>query len=65
MGTELVDLIAELSAASERLGHRLHPRTASSWPAGAGDELFYSNLIEGHNTTPREIKAGACRRVGR
>jgi Fic family protein len=57
MGVELVDLIAELSAASERLGNRLHPRTA----ANLADlvrvmNCFYSNLIEGHNTTPREIE---------
>lgn len=57
MGTELVDLIAELSAASERLGHRLHPRTAANLAELVRVmNCFYSNLIEGHNTTPREIE---------
>lgn len=57
MGAELVDLIAELSAASERLGHRLHPRTAANLAELVRVmNCFYSNLIEGHNTTPREIE---------
>lgn len=57
MGTKLVDLIAELSAASARLGHRLHPRTASNLAELVRMmNCFYSNLIEGHNTTPREIE---------
>lgn len=57
MGTELVDLIAEVSAASERLGHRLHPRTAANLAELVRVmNCFYSNLIEGHNTTPREIE---------
>jgi hypothetical protein len=30
IGEELADLIAELSRAAERLGSRLHPRTAAS-----------------------------------
>lgn len=54
---ELGDLIAELSAASERLGLRLHPRTAASLAELVRVmNCFYSNLIEGHNTTPREIE---------
>ncbi len=53
---EIVDLIAALSAATGALGSRLHPRSA----AGLADlvrvmNCYYSNLIEGHNTTPREI----------
>ena len=57
---EILDLVADLSAQSSALGARLHPRTA----AGLADAVrvmncYYSNLIEGHNTTPREIEAGA------
>ena len=53
----ILDLVAALSAASNTLGTRLHPRSA----AGLADAVrimncYYSNLIEGHNTTPREIE---------
>jgi len=52
----LADVIAELSSASAILGAGLHPRTASN----LADlvrlmNTYYSNLIEGHNTRPREI----------
>ena len=54
---EILDLVAALSAASNTLGARLHARSA----AGLADAVrimncYYSNLIEGHNTTPREIE---------
>lgn len=54
---EITDLIASLTAAAERLGHRLHPRTT----ANLADlvrvmNCYYSNLIEGHNTKPRDIE---------
>ena len=54
---EILDLVAELSRLSDRLGHCLHPRSA----ANLADlvrvmNCYYSNLIEGHNTTPREIE---------
>ena len=56
-GVEIVDLVAALSGATQKLGARLHPRSA----AGLADlvrvmNCYYSNLIEGHNTTPREIE---------
>lgn len=56
MTAEIVDLVASLAAASNALGSRLHPRSAD----GLADlvrvmNCYYSNLIEGHNTTPREI----------
>ncbi len=56
-GTVIVDLMAALAGAAEKLGARLHPRSA----AGLADlvrvmNCYYSNLIEGHNTTPREIE---------
>jgi Fic family protein len=52
----IADVIADLSAASARLGTGLHPRTA----ANLADlvrlmNTYYSNLIEGHNTRPRDI----------
>ena len=55
---DIADLIAEISAASARLGQALHPSTA----ANLADlvrltNTFYSNLIEGHNTRPRDIEA--------
>jgi Fic family protein len=54
---EIVDLVASLSAATNALGARLHPSSA----AGLAEAVrimncYYSNLIEGHNTTPREIE---------
>ena len=55
---ELVaDLVAELSSTSAKLGRSLQPRTA-----GNLSELvrimntYYSNLIEGHDTRPRDIE---------
>lgn len=51
------DLVAELSAKSSSLGNRLHSKTA----ANLADlvrvmNCYYSNLIEGHNTRPRDIE---------
>src|SRR5437868_15349537 len=53
----VADVIAELAAASATLGAGLHPRTA----ANLADlvrvmNTYYSNLIEGHNTRPRDIE---------
>lgn len=54
---EVADLIADLAASSERLGARLHPRTAASLADLVRVmNCYYSNLIEGHNTLPREIE---------
>lgn len=54
---EITDLIASLAAATARLGGRLHPRTAGSLAELVRlMNCYYSNLIEGHNTTPREIE---------
>jgi Fic family protein len=54
---EILDLVADLASRSSALGTRLHGRAA----AGLADAVrimncYYSNLIEGHNTTPREIE---------
>jgi Fic family protein len=51
------NVVAELAVASSKLGHSLHPRTAANLA-----ELvrimnsYYSNLIEGHNTRPKDIE---------
>ena len=52
----IADAIAALSSASAALGARLHPATA----ANLSDlvrlmNCYYSNLIEGRNTRPRDI----------
>ena len=53
----LTDLIASLTAASERLGHRLHPQTTDNLADLVRVmNCYYSNLIEGHNTKPRDIE---------
>jgi Fic family protein len=53
----IADAVAELAAASATLGRALHPRTAASL-AGLVRIMntYYSNLIEGHNTRPRDIE---------
>jgi Fic family protein len=51
------NVVADLSAASAKLGHVLHPRTAANL-AGLVRIMnsYYSNLIEGHNTRPKDIE---------
>jgi Fic family protein len=52
----VADLLAELSAKSASLGNALHPRTAASLAQLVRImNAYYSNLIEGHNTRPRDI----------
>ncbi len=51
------DIIADLAAAAGKLGQAFHPRTA----ANLADlvrmaNTYYSNLIEGHNTRPKDIE---------
>lgn len=51
------DLVADLSAASSALGNHLHPKTASNLANLVRVmNCYYSNLIEGHNTRPRDIE---------
>src|SRR6266536_5300619 len=55
--TDIADVIADLAASSATLGKALHTRTA----ANLADlvrimNTYYSNLIEGHNTRPRDIE---------
>jgi len=51
------NVVAELAAASAKLGHALSPRTAANL-AGLVRVMntYYSNLIEGHNTRPKDIE---------
>jgi Fic family protein len=51
------DVVAEISAASAKLAHALNPRTAANL-AGLVRIMssYYSNLIEGHDTRPRDIE---------
>ncbi|MFZ4690063.1 MAG: Fic family protein [Polymorphobacter sp.] len=54
---EIADVLAELSAQGATLGKALHPMTA----ANLADlvrimNTYYSNLIEGHDTRPRDIE---------
>lgn len=51
------DVIAELSATSATLGSALNPHTASNLADLVRImNTYYSNLIEGHNTRPRDIE---------
>ena len=51
------NLVAELSAESAKLGKSLHPRTAAQLAQLVRImNTYYSNLIEGHNTRPRDIE---------
>jgi Fic family protein len=55
--SSLADVIAELIAATSKLGERLHPATAASLAQLVRVmNCYYSNLIEGHNTRPRDIE---------
>lgn len=53
----IVDLLAELTAVAASLGAALHPRTASHLADLVRImNTYYSNLIEGHDTHPRDIE---------
>jgi Fic family protein len=53
----IADAIAELAAAAATLGKALHPRTAGNLADLVRImNTYYSNLIEGHDTRPREIE---------
>jgi Fic family protein len=53
----ITDVLAELAAKAATLGSALHPRTASNLANLVRVmNTYYSNLIEGHNTRPRDIE---------
>lgn len=54
---DLPDLIAEIAAKAEGLGRALHPKTALHLASLVRlMNTYYSNLIEGHRTRPRDIE---------
>lgn len=54
---KIADLVAELSSAGAALGGRLHPTTAANLAdLVRAMNCYYSNLIEGHHTRPRDIE---------
>jgi Fic family protein len=53
----IADVMTTVAAKAAALGQRLHPRTASSLAEAVRVmNCYYSNLIEGHNTHPRDIE---------
>jgi Fic family protein len=53
----VADLVAEVSAQSAKLGRSLHPQTAAHLAQLVRVmNTYYSNLIEGHDTRPRDIE---------
>src|SRR5262245_2172416 len=53
----VADLVAELSTLSAKLGRSLHPLTAANLAELVRImNTYYSNLIEGHDTRPRDIE---------
>jgi Fic family protein len=53
----LADLVAETTKSASRLGNTLHPKTAASLAQMVRImNTYYSNLIEGHATRPRDIE---------
>ncbi|MES1990597.1 MAG: Fic family protein [Pseudomonadota bacterium] len=53
----IADAVAELSVASTALAQSLHPLTAANLAALVRImNTYYSNLIEGHDTRPRDIE---------
>jgi Fic family protein len=54
---KLADLISAVTASATTLGSRLHPLTAASLADLVRVmNCYYSNLIEGHDTRPRDIE---------
>jgi Fic family protein len=53
----IADAVAEIASAAAALGRALQPRTAASLTSLVRVmNTYYSNLIEGHNTRPRDIE---------
>ncbi|WP_342742740.1 Fic family protein [Loktanella atrilutea] len=60
----LTDLILEIRSSAEALGRRLHPDSAAELRAMIRImNAYYSNLIEGHSTRPRDIEAALAGRL--
>jgi len=57
MPEQTAGLAADLSASSARLGHGLHVQSAANLASLVRVmNAYYTNLIEGHNTRPRDIE---------
>ncbi|HLH49461.1 MAG TPA: Fic family protein [Roseiarcus sp.] len=57
MSEELTDALADLVSAATKLGQALHPKTAANLASLVRiANTHYSNLIEGHNTRPKDIE---------
>ncbi|KDA04190.1 Fic family protein [Hyphomonas oceanitis] len=53
----IADIVAEIAAKSAILGTKLHPQTAANLASLVRlMNTYYSNLIEGHDTRPRDIE---------
>ena len=53
----MTDVIADLVAAATKLDQAFHPRTAANFAELVRiANTYYSNLIEGHNTRPKDIE---------
>jgi Fic family protein len=54
---DISNVLAELAAASAKLGHALNPRAARNLAALVRImNTYYSNVIEGHDTRPQDIE---------
>lgn len=61
----LTDLVLDVQDRASRLGRNLHPASAAELRAMTRImNAYYSNLIEGHNTRPRDIEAALAGRMG-
>jgi Fic family protein len=59
----LTDLVLEIRSSAEALGRKLHPDSAVELRAITRImNAYYSNLIEGHDTPPRDIEAALAGR---
>jgi Fic family protein len=55
---ETMDVVAMIASSSTELGNRIHPKTATSLRFLVRImNSYYSNLIEGHKTRPRDIES--------
>ena len=60
----LTDLVLDVQDRASRLGRNLHPASAAELRAMTRImNAYYSNLIEGHNTKPRDIEAALAGRM--
>lgn len=60
----LSDLAIQIRREGDTLGRRLHPDSAAELRSMTRTmNAYYSNLIEGHNTKPREIEAALAGRM--